>query len=437
MKSKVWKTGLIACVVVLAFALTGCEAKEPDSALPEQSSEEESAPASDATTSSIPSNRVGFDEFDILEFDIGQKQVIDVSRTHSLVHADCAVQNKSDKETVSNITVAYYPSDDSQGESLPIKLAPRKKAEISMSVDVDPADADKGSFGVSGYSYEMNGMLYVIDLKAKTATADKAEDRLNTNYASANIVTFGEARLLSARSKDFANTGAQAIKSLIVKMAILDDEGVVINIEDVSAVGLGDAPIEPNSGDSVTVGDISASGGTSVEVVSYEYTVGVADADGFNKYEVSLANETAYGSKDTASLDVAVPSSMTDPESEIEPLTALFGKTLEEAGIDPEKIENTGGGKEEVFVTRGFLGLKGEFRFFRDYDSLRIDGFRFDPEDDSEEAIQTLLSSFANAYGTEYEPHMKGNKLDYATWDLGTYHVNLFVGHGLITVLQD
>ncbi|MCB7038989.1 hypothetical protein [Eggerthella sinensis] len=50
MKSKAWRIGLIACVVVLAFALTGCEAKEPDSnsptddnsALPEQSSESES-----------------------------------------------------------------------------------------------------------------------------------------------------------------------------------------------------------------------------------------------------------------------------------------------------------------------------------------------------------------------------------------------------------
>lgn len=417
---------LATCICLgLVFSLGGCA---------EESAKSE--PASEANTPSASNNQVDFEEFDILKLDIGNKEAIDVSSTLSLVHADCIVQNKSDKESVSNIVVTYFSGNDSDEEDLPIRLAPRKKAEISLSVDSDPAGVDDVSFAISQYSYEMGGMLYNIDLLSKTATADKAEEMTNTDYASANIVAFRESEYLSDRSTDFTNTGTQPIKSLVVKMAVLDEDGTVINIEDVSAVGPGEAPIEPNSADSITVDEISANGGTSVEVVSYEYAIGTADADGYNRYEVSLANETAHGSRDSAFLDATIPTSLADPKTEIESLTALFGKTIEEAGINPESIKETSG-LEEIAVTRDFLGLKGKFVFIRDYDTLLVTGFRFEPEDDSEELTNALLASFTDAYGAEYEAHMDGDELDYATWDAGAYRVNLFVQSGTVTALQN
>lgn len=62
----------------------------------------------------------------------------------------------------------------------------------------------------------------------------------------------------------------------------------------------------------------------------------------------------------------------------------------------------------------------------RNYDTLLINGVRFDSDVTDEKTQTAIMSSLTNAYGDNYKATMKDDKLDYATWTLDGYHINFF-----------
>ena len=427
---------VLALLPILAFGLSAC-GQQANNGQVENGSEK-----SAIEHASTPDNEVPFDQYNLLSFDKDNK----LSSNDFTIYS---VQNTSDIDTISSLAFEFTTKDGDgndlhnaladSGRSYPIVLDPRGKMRLQFNSVVSDANATQVNNAVTRYSYDLDGMRYTIDLNSKVATADEVAEGGNTSFADANVLAFSDARLLGYRSRDFVNNGDVALKSLKATVACYDKDNTMTGLTDVDVLPLGSEAIEPGGKGTVEADEISAHKDGHIEIVSYTYETGVGNADGYNKITVNITANEASGEKNALALNSSNSGQTFDAKAEIDTYVAAFGKKITDIDITPVKTEKQSGTIEWLYLDKStkFLGLSGQVVLCRDYDTLLIDGVRFDSDVTDEKTQTAIMSSLTNAYGDNYRTTMKGDELDYATWTLDGYHINFFPKSCIVTVLAN
>lgn len=427
---------VLALLPIMAFGLSACSQQANNS----QEGSDSEKPAIEHASS--PDNEVSFDQYNLLTFDKDNK----LSSNDFTIYT---VQNTSDIDTISSPAFEFTTKDGDGNDlhnaladsdhSYPIALDPRGKMRLQLNSVVPDANTTQVNNTVTRYSYDLDGMHYTIDLDSKVATADEAAKGGNTSFADANVLAFSDVRLLGYRSRDFVNNGDVALKSLKATVACYDKDNTMTGLTDVDVLPLGSEAIEPGGKGTVEVDEISAHKDGHIEIVSYTYEIGVGNADGYNKITVNITASEASGEKNALALNSSNSGQTVDAKAEIDTYAATFGKKITDIDITPVKTEKQSGTVEWLYLDKStkFLGLSGQVVLCRNYDTLLINGVRFDSDVTDEKTQTAIMSSLTNAYGDNYKATMKDDKLDYATWTLDGYHINFFPKSCIVTVLAN
>lgn len=425
---------LIAAMLLLSLVACGSKTDVEPQSNPTPS-ESESTETSDETTIDMETLQAikDFDDFDIVTIQDGV-----IRNDDYFVHTDYELQNKNSEFTISNITYEYVIMDSdgeiietddalTQTDTLLVRLEPRKKAELQILTHVgDDENHEEWAHYIVKYSYDMNGKRYTVDLVNKLGTSADIEDVSNVSFEEKNILMFDAAELLSYRTVNGTNNSSQTLKTLSAKIMVFDADGIITDVEDMEYFGLGEGTIEPNETYSFSVSDIVADeDGGHIEVASYSYDLSVADNNGYNHFEVNLITGECIGSTNTFALDQNIEIDTT----EVEPYIATFGKKIGETNFEVESIDDGESGGTDRITLKGvntFFNLPGDFVLYRDYDSLLIYGFRFQPENQDENTRIYLMNALKQTFGDEYEVIKYGYKSgEYVVWEKDDYVVDL------------
>lgn len=373
-----------------------------------------------------------FDDFDLLTIQDGVMDNDDY-----FIITEYELQNKNSESTISNLAFDFVIMDSDgeiieiddtmvHSESYLIRLEPRKKAELQIMTHVgDDEKHDNWGQYIVKYSYDMNGNRYTVDLVNKLGTAETIQDVSNVNFAEKNILSFSEAEYVSYRTVKGTNVGNNTINALSAQIMIFDSDGKITDVKDMEYFELGEGTIEPDEEYSLSVSDISAHEGGHIEVVSYTYDLGIADSEGFNHFEVNLITGECVGSVNTFALD----QELEIDAAELDSFIATFGKKTNDIGVEVESIDNGESGGTDRISLKGInkiFNLPGDFVLYRDYDSLLIYGFRFQPDNQDESTRLYLMNALKEVFGSEYEVKKYGYKSgEYVVWELDGIVVDL------------
>ncbi len=442
---KKMRTNIAAIIISLAmsFGLAACSSGDVEAENPAES--ESSEGALDAETLQAIED---FDEVDVLSLQEGI-----MSNDDYFVVTEYEIQNKSAEATITNLSYEYVIADQNgelielDGESFfsddyLVRLEPRNRAKLQIMTHVgdEPGHEEWGQYVVK-YSYDMDGVRYVVDLVNKMGTSMKVEDASNAALSDKHVLDFKSSEYLPERVVKATNVGDQPIRTLVAKIMVRDAEGVVTSVKDIEYVELGEEVIEPGEVFDLEISYISTEEGGSLEVVSYSYDVSIADESGFNHFDLNLITGECCGSTNTLALeqDVDVDS------SEVESLIAALGRRVEETSLDVESIEEgNSNGKEDRVNLKGansLLGLPGELVVYRDYDSLLLCSFRFTPESQDESTKGYLINALKEIFGENYSVKSYGYKDgEYFVWVTDRVEVELSWDYDLrftVRVLTD
>ena len=428
--------------IVMVLTLVSCDPKSQPSTTPESSNSETSNDV-DIDLEKLQASK-DFDDFDILTIQDGV-----IKNDEFFIHTDYVLQNKSSESTISNITYEYVVMDSdgeiieiddesSQTDNYLVRLEPRNKGELQILTHVGSDEKhDEWAHHIVKYSYDMNGKRYTVDLINKLGTAEDIKDTSNVSFEEKNILAFNAAELLSYRTVCGTNNSNQTIKTLSAKIMVFDSNGLITDIEDIDYFGLGGGTIGPNEKYNLSVSDIVADeDGGHIEVSSYSYDLSVADDKGYNHFEVNLITGECIGSTNAFALDQNINIDV----SELEPYIATFGKKTGEISFEIESIEEGESGGTDRITLKGvdsLFNLPGDFVLYRDYDSLLIYGFRFQPESQDENTRNYLMNALKKIFGEEFEVIKYGYKSgEYVTWEKDEYEVDLSWDYDLKFTVQ-
>lgn len=414
------KSLCVSLCILMILCMIGCSSSENDNV--EDSVEEE--------TLTIEVDPM-FEEYNILELEIIRR-----SNSNSFVHTYYEAQNKSDSLTISNLVYDYIIVDEngeeiknelsSSSDSMLVELGPRERVELDVSAMVD-GNASKDLFNaITGYSFDMDNKCYTVDLVNEKVTIADIEYYSNVDFNEKNILTFLDEE---SNTRQLVNNGDLELKTLEVTYVIYAD-GIAKNVETVTAVELGEQPINPNETASWNYTE------DEIEVVAYTYETGVADEDSFNRFEINLITGTAVGSANVVILDSISDKEAVNSLNEFEIYTSSFGKKIEETDFEIVKIvEHSGLEDLHLDEKTTFLGLPGYTMLIRDYDTLLIKGFKFNTYATDETTRSYMLKTLEATFGTDYETDRNSkNEIDELTWELEDYNVYYFVEYCLISV---
>lgn len=444
MKKKYQQVTITIATLFSVLLLSSCQngtQQQPD--LP---SEAEQATSKEKQDDSLP-----FEEYDIISIELDEQR----APMATLLASDYIIQNKSDLKTVSNLTFEYVTLDEdgmpvkllieNEPVDYPIALEPRERAELSLSCSLDNSEAlrtlDDAKNTIISYSYDMDGKRYSIDLDNETAHEEEIEATSNVDFNAVNIISWHELDYQSDSSCVLVNNGASAIKTLTATMVVYDDEGIARDVAESNPIVLGQGELAPSQEVTAKADSLLTSNGGHVEPVAYTYEIGTADANGYNRFEVNLITGQAYGSSNPLLLDSSESVSIEDARAEIDAYTNTFGSKVDDIAFKVTSIEPEGTTLEQLHLEGkpGLFGLNGETVLLRDYNSLLIKSMRFESGNADTNTQTILFGTLKSLFGDQFEStyDYTGEELDYVTWNVGAYRVNMFPNSCTVTIIQN
>lgn len=384
--------------------------------------------------------QVDFEQYDLISFHF--EAVENSISSSNFYQIYLILQNKSAEKSLSDISFNYWLDNSYRGvlsstENLPYKLLPRKKAFLHYSGLSSQAEL----FGITSYSYSLDGSIYTVDLINKTISAKALSQTESKDYVEKNILSF---KSNSLDSFVLTNNSTQPISNVKVRVARVDENNNYLGADEQTVLEKTENLAAGKSLEfQIKIDDVIYYEGdygfikiAATEIIGYSYTGELDDSDN-NTFSVDLIKKAVDSSANNVyKYNNYKALSKEEIEKEIKKYVSCLGKQSSESGFEfvstkvanPYIRPNKTGEYCYLDANESFLELTGKLYFVRDYDSLELTSFSFYTKEADADFEAYMLDCLTKAYGLDFDEHhtddLSSYKWETETISIDYYHYN-------------